>query len=184
TKHWLLFFTSKGKVYRVKVWDIPEGSRTARGMFAANLPNVVVSTDERVSAVMDLKEYSEGKFLVFATKKGMVKRTALIEYDSPRSGLVAINLKPGDELVEVLLTEEAARVGALGRGERQAQCEEAAPADESAVDGATEEREAPPGAKKAVAKKATTAKRTAVPKNSTAKRSAAPKRSKSGGTDR
>jgi DNA gyrase subunit A len=105
TKHWLLFFTSKGKVYRVKVWDIPEGSRTARGMFAANLPGVVVSADERVNAVMDLKEYEEGKFLVFATKRGMVKRTALTEYDSPRTGLAAINLKPGDELVDVLLTD-------------------------------------------------------------------------------
>ena len=105
TKHWLLFFTSKGKVYRVKVWDIPEGSRTARGMFAANLPGVVVSADEKVNAVMDLKEYEEGKFLVFATKKGMVKRTALTEYDSPRTGLAAINLKPGDELVDVLLTD-------------------------------------------------------------------------------
>src|SRR5436190_4142758 len=105
TKHWLLFFTSKGKVYRVKVWDIPEGSRTARGMFAANLPGVVVSADEKVNAVMDLKEYEEGKFLVFATKKGMVKRTPLTEYDSPRTGLAAINLKPGDELVDVLLTD-------------------------------------------------------------------------------
>jgi DNA gyrase subunit A len=105
TKHWLLFFTSKGKVYRVKVWDVAEGSRTARGMFAANLPGVVVSADEKVSAVMDLKDYQEGKFLVFATKKGMVKRTALTEYDSPRTGLAAINLKPGDELVEVLLTD-------------------------------------------------------------------------------
>jgi DNA gyrase subunit A len=105
THHWLLFFTSKGKVYRVKVHEVPEGSRTARGLFAANLPGVVVSGDERVSAVMDLKEYSEGKFLVFATKKGMVKRTALTEYDSPRTGLAAINLHSGDELVEVLLTD-------------------------------------------------------------------------------
>src|SRR5437588_5131523 len=105
THHWLLFFTSKGKVYRVKVHEIPEGSRTARGMFAANLPNVVVSGDEKVNAVMDLKEYEEGKFLVFATKKGMVKRTPLNEYDSPRTGLAAINLRPGDELVEVLLTD-------------------------------------------------------------------------------
>jgi DNA gyrase subunit A len=116
THHWLLFFTSKGKVYRVKVHGIPEGSRTARGMFAANLPGVVVSSDERVSAVMDLKEYEEGKYLVFATKRGMVKRTALTEYDSPRSGLAAINLKPGDELVEVLLTDGKGDLMLISRG--------------------------------------------------------------------
>src|ERR671934_2842657 len=105
THHWLLFFTSSGRVYRVKVHEIPEGSRTARGLFAANLPGVVVSADEKVNAVMDLKDYEEGKFLVFATKKGMVKRTALTEYDSPRTGLAAINLKPGDELIDVRLTD-------------------------------------------------------------------------------
>src|SRR5207244_9932702 len=102
THHWLLFFTSKGRVYRVKVHEIPEGSRTSRGMYAANLPGVAISGDERVQAVIDLKEYSEGKFLFFATRQGMVKRTALPEYDSPRTGLLAINLKEGDELIEVL----------------------------------------------------------------------------------
>src|SRR5437764_15221408 len=67
THHWLLFFTSTGKVYRVKVHEIPEGSRTARGMFAANLPGVVVSQEERIQAVIHLKDYEEGRFLVFAT---------------------------------------------------------------------------------------------------------------------
>ncbi len=105
THHWLLFFTTKGKVYRVKVHEIPEGSRTGRGMFAANLPGVVVSADERISAVIDLKDYEDGKFLVFATKHGMVKRTALPEYDSPRTGLAAINLKGDDELIGVMLTD-------------------------------------------------------------------------------
>jgi DNA gyrase subunit A len=105
THHWLLFFTSKGRVYRVKVHEIPEGSRTSRGMYAANLPGVAISGDERVQAVIDLKEYEEGKFLVFATRHGMVKRTALPEYDSPRTGLAAINLKDNDELVDVLLTD-------------------------------------------------------------------------------
>src|SRR6266540_3536181 len=94
-----------GKVYRVKVHEIPEGSRTGRGMFAANLPGVVVSADERISAVIDLKDYEDGKFLVFATKHGMVKRTALPEYDSPRTGLAAINLKGDDELIGVMLTD-------------------------------------------------------------------------------
>src|SRR5437588_6810389 len=126
TKHWLLFFTSKGKVYRVKVHEIPEGSRTARGMYAANLPGVVVSGDERVSAVMDLKDYEEGKFLVFATKKGMVKRTPLNEYDSPRTGLAAINLKPGDELVEVLLTDGKGDLMLISRGGLAARFSQAA----------------------------------------------------------
>ena len=103
THHWMLFFTSKGKVYRVKVHEIPESGRTARGTYAANL--VGVAGDERVNAVIDLKEYDEGRLLLFATRGGMVKKTVLPEYDSPRTGLAAINLKEGDELVDVLLTD-------------------------------------------------------------------------------
>jgi len=83
---------------------VPDSSRTARGLYAANLPNVAISGDEGISAVLDLKEYAEGRFLVFATKHGMVKKTALPEYASSRSGLAAINLKPGDELIDVRLT--------------------------------------------------------------------------------
>ena len=104
THHWLLFFTTKGKVYRVKVHEVPDSSRTARGLYAANLPGIGIAGDEKVSAVLDLKEYEEGRFLLFATRKGMVKKTALPEYDSPRAGLAAINLKSGDELVDVRLT--------------------------------------------------------------------------------
>ena len=105
THHWLLFFTSKGKVYRVKVHEVPEAGRTARGTYAANLPGVAISGDERVQAVIDLKEYSEGRFLLFATRQGMVKKTMLPEYDSPRTGLAAINLRPDDELIDVRLTD-------------------------------------------------------------------------------
>jgi DNA gyrase subunit A len=105
THHWLLFFTSKGKVYRVKVHEVPESGRTARGTYAANLPGVGITGDERVQAVIDLKEYSQGRFLLFATRRGMVKKTALPEYDSPRTGLAAINLKEGDELIDVRLTD-------------------------------------------------------------------------------
>src|SRR5581483_8488482 len=105
THHWLLFFTTRGKVYRVKVHQVPEASRTARGLYAANLPGVSITAEERVSAVIDLKEYEEGKYLLFATKRGMVKKTPLPEYDSPRTGLAAINLKPGDELIDVRLTD-------------------------------------------------------------------------------
>jgi DNA gyrase subunit A len=104
THHWLLFFTSKGKVYRVKAHEVPEASRQARGLYAANLAGVQVSADERVSAVLDLKEYAGDRFLLFATRNGMVKKTALPEYDSPRTGLAAINLKDGDELIDVKLT--------------------------------------------------------------------------------
>jgi DNA gyrase subunit A len=105
THHWMLFFTSRGKVYRVKVHEIPESGRTARGTYAANLPGVAVSGDERVNAVIDLRDYEEGRFLLFATRNGMVKKTTLPEYDSPRTGLAAINLKERDELVDVLLTD-------------------------------------------------------------------------------
>ena len=104
THHWLLFFTSKGKVYRVKAHEVPENTRQARGLYAANLPGVLVSADERVSAVLDLKEYEAGRYLLFSTRRGMVKKTALPEYDSPRTGLAAINLKPDDELMDVKLT--------------------------------------------------------------------------------
>ena len=105
THHWLLFFSTKGKVYRVKVHEVPDSSRTARGLYAANLPGVAIAGDERVSAVLDLKEYDPKRYLLFATKKGMVKKTALSEYESARTGLAAINLKPGDELIDVKLTD-------------------------------------------------------------------------------
>jgi DNA gyrase subunit A len=105
THHWLLFFTTKGKAYRVKVHEVPDSSRTARGLFAANLPGVAIAGDERVSAVLDLKEYDPKRYLLFATKQGMVKKTALSEYESARTGLAAINLRSGDELIDVKLTD-------------------------------------------------------------------------------
>src|SRR5207244_14958 len=104
THHWLLVFTNKGKVYRVKVHAVPESTRQARGTYVANLPGMGFGSDERIAAVIDLKDYEDGRFLVFATKKGMVKKTALPEYDSPRTGLAAINLKDDDELIATLLT--------------------------------------------------------------------------------
>jgi len=104
THHWILVFTNRGKVYRTKVHEIPEASRTGRGTYVANLPGMGFGPDERIAAVIDIKEYDDGKFLVFATRKGMVKKTPLSEYDSPRTGLAAINLKQGDELIGTLLT--------------------------------------------------------------------------------
>ncbi|HEV8420686.1 MAG TPA: DNA gyrase subunit A [Actinomycetota bacterium] len=104
THHWILVFTNRGKVYRAKVHELPEASRTGRGTYVANLPGMGFGPDERIASVIDIKDYDDGKFLVFATKKGMVKKTPLSEYDSPRTGLAAINLKQGDELIGTLLT--------------------------------------------------------------------------------
>jgi DNA gyrase subunit A len=105
THHWLLVFTNRGKVYRTKVHEVPEGSRTGRGTYVANLPGMGFGADERIASVIHIKDYSDSKYLVFATKKGMVKKTELAEYDSPRTGLAAINLKDGDELIGTLLTD-------------------------------------------------------------------------------
>ncbi|HEX7246794.1 MAG TPA: DNA gyrase subunit A [Actinomycetota bacterium] len=105
THHWMLFFTTKGRVYRVKAHEIPESGRIARGMYAANLPGVALDGDEKISAVIDLKEYTEGRFLLFATRHGIVKKTKLPEYDSSRSGLIAVKLRGDDELIDVRLTD-------------------------------------------------------------------------------
>src|ERR687896_381066 len=104
TRHWLLFFTNNGKVYRVKAHEVPESSRTARGTYATNLPGVALSGEEKIAAVIPLKGYDDAKYVVFATRNGMLKKTPLIEYDSPRTGLAAINLRKGDELFGVRLT--------------------------------------------------------------------------------
>jgi DNA gyrase subunit A len=104
THNWILVFTNRGKVYRTKVHEIPEASRTGRGTYVANLPGMGFGPEERIASVIDIKDYDDGKFLVFASKKGMVKKTPLSEYDSPRTGLAAINLRPGDELIGTLLT--------------------------------------------------------------------------------
>jgi DNA gyrase subunit A len=106
THHWLLVFTNVGKVYRVKVHEVPESTRQARGTYVANLPGMAFGPDERIAAVIDVKDYEAGKYLVFATKRGMAKKTALPGYDSPRTGgLAAINLRDGDELIGTLLTD-------------------------------------------------------------------------------
>ncbi|MGH2723592.1 MAG: DNA gyrase subunit A [Actinomycetota bacterium] len=104
TRHWVLFFTNSGKVYRVKMHEVPEGSRTARGTYAANLPGVSLTGDETIAAVIPLKTYEDARFLLFATQNGIVKKTRLAEYDSPRTGLQAINLRKGDRLIGVKLT--------------------------------------------------------------------------------
>jgi DNA gyrase subunit A len=104
THHWVLFFTNKGRVYRVKVHELPEASRNSRGTYVANVPGASFQPDERIAAVLDLDDYDSGRFLVLGTRKGMVKKTALAEYDSPRVGLAAISLREDDELIGVKLT--------------------------------------------------------------------------------
>ncbi|MGH8901388.1 MAG: DNA gyrase subunit A [Egibacteraceae bacterium] len=107
THHWLLFFTNRGRVYRVKAWEIPEKGRTARGTYVANVPGLALERGETIAAVLDLRDFGaeeDGRYLVFSTRRGMVKRTALREYDSPRSVLIAISLRDGDELIGVQVT--------------------------------------------------------------------------------
>src|ERR687891_267215 len=104
THHWLLFFTNNGQVDRVKVHEVPEGSRTARGVYASNLPGISLTGDEKVAAVIAVENYDDTSFLLLATKKGLVKKAGLKEYDSPRTGLAAINLRKGDELIGTRLT--------------------------------------------------------------------------------
>ncbi|WP_336250669.1 DNA gyrase subunit A [Stomatohabitans albus] len=102
---WILFFTSKGKVHRLKAYQIPAKSRTARGVYIANVPGLVLETDETLRTVIGVPDLSaEGVNVVFVTKLGRVKRTALTEYDSPRTSLIAINLNDGDELIDARLT--------------------------------------------------------------------------------
>lgn len=104
THQFMLFFTNKGRVLRLKVHQIPESSRTAKGNAMINLLNI--TGDERVTAVLSMKEYEAGKYLFAATKNGIVKKTPLEAYNSNRKeGLIAINLEEGDELIGVRLTD-------------------------------------------------------------------------------
>jgi len=104
THHWVLFFTNKGRVYRVKVHELPEAARNSRGTYVANVPGATFQPDEKIAAVLDLDDYHADKYLVLGTRRGMVKKTALPEYDSPRVGLAAITLRNDDELIGVKLT--------------------------------------------------------------------------------
>ena len=100
THSYMLFFTSKGKVYRLKVYEIPEASRHARGTFIGNL--LQLEKGETVAAVIATKEFPEDAYLIFGTTQGMVKKTAMKAYERVnRSGKIAINLKDGDELIAV-----------------------------------------------------------------------------------
>ncbi len=106
THHWLLFFTNKGRVYRAKAYEVQEAGRDAKGQHVANL--LALQPDEKIAQVLDIKNYKDSPYLVLATKSGLVKKTSLEAYDTPRTGgIIAIKLKEDDELVSALLASES-----------------------------------------------------------------------------
>ncbi|HEY7150072.1 MAG TPA: DNA gyrase subunit A, partial [Solirubrobacterales bacterium] len=104
THDWMLFFTNRGKVYRLKVYELPEGARTSKGRALVNV--LPLRDDEKVMAVIPTRDFQEGKYLVFATAKGLVKKTEFPAYNTPirADGIIAIKVRDGDELVQVRLT--------------------------------------------------------------------------------
>lgn len=105
THNYIMFFTNKGRVYRLKAYAIPEGSRTARGTAIVNL--IQLQPGEKITAIIPMKEYQESDYLFMATKDGMVKKTPLKEYGNVRkNGLQAIVLRENDELIEVKVTDD------------------------------------------------------------------------------
>jgi DNA gyrase subunit A len=102
THDWILFFTTRGRVYRIKAYELPETNRAARGQHVANL--LALQTDEKIAQVIHLQTYEDSPYLVLATKRGLTKKSKLTEFDSNRSGgLIAVNLRDEDELVGAAL---------------------------------------------------------------------------------
>jgi DNA gyrase subunit A len=101
----LLFFTNRGRVYRIKAYQVPEKSRSSKGVYVANVPGLALEQGETVAAVRALNDFTGERYLVFATRQGTVKRTRLDAFDSPRSVLIAINLGDDDELIGVAVTD-------------------------------------------------------------------------------
>ena len=102
THHWILFFTNKGRVYRAKAYELPDAGRDSRGQHVANL--LAFQPDEHIAQVMDLRDYEVAPYLVLGTKRGRVKKTALRDFDSPRTGgIIAINLIDDDEVIAARL---------------------------------------------------------------------------------
>jgi DNA gyrase subunit A len=109
THSYILFFTNKGQVYWKKVYEIPEGSRQAAGKAIINL--IRIERDEKITAFVPVKEFSKDQFLVLATKRGIVKKTALSEYSRPRKGgIIAINLEDEDQLIGARITDGARHI--------------------------------------------------------------------------
>ena len=104
THNYILFFTNRGKVYRLKAYEIPEAGRTARGTAIVNL--LQIDPGEKITAVIPVREYQEGSYLMMATQQGQVKKTSIMEYENIRvSGLIAIGLREDDELISVKFTD-------------------------------------------------------------------------------
>ena len=102
--HYLMFFTNMGRVYRIKAYEIPEASRTSRGTAIINL--IPLQPDEKITAMIPIKEYEDNKYLFMATKNGIVKKTPIRDYENIRkTGLAAINLRDDDKLIEVKITD-------------------------------------------------------------------------------
>jgi DNA gyrase subunit A len=102
THHWILFFTNKGRVYRAKSYELPDAARDARGQHVANL--LAFQPDEQIAQVLALRDYNVAPYLVLATSSGLVKKTKLTDFDSPRSGgIIAINLREDDEVISARL---------------------------------------------------------------------------------
>jgi DNA gyrase subunit A len=116
THHYMLFFTTKGKVYRLKVHQLPRMSRTAKGRHVANL--LPLAQGETIAAVIATKDFEEAEYLLFATRQGIVKKTAFREYNTPlkNEGIIAINLGQGDELIDVRHASKGADVVMVTRG--------------------------------------------------------------------
>jgi DNA gyrase subunit A len=105
THRWLLFFTNLGRVYRAKAYEVQEAGRDAKGQHVANL--LALQPDESIAQILDIANYEAAQYLVLATKQGMIKKTALTQYDTNRQGgIIAINLKEGDEVVAARLLNE------------------------------------------------------------------------------
>ena len=105
THHWILFFTTKGRVYRAKAYQLPEAGRDAKGQHVANL--LAFQQDEQIAQVLYLRDYQQAPYLVLATRSGMVKKTRLEEYDSNRTGgVIAINLAEDDEVISAQLVSQ------------------------------------------------------------------------------
>ncbi|SOC58188.1 DNA gyrase subunit A [Ornithinimicrobium cerasi] len=115
THRWMLFFTNQGRVYRAKAYEFPEGGPTGKGQHVANL--MAFQPDERIRSVLPLRDYQQAPYLLLATRNGLVKKSRLADYDSPRSGgLIAINLRDGDELVGAQLAFAEDDVLLVSRG--------------------------------------------------------------------
>ena len=126
THDYLLFFTNRGKVYRLKVYELPEASRTAKGRALVNL--LPLREGERVQSVLSTRDFNEGKYLVFATRKGVIKKTEFGAYNTPikADGIIAINIRDDDELIAVRRTSGHDDIIMVSRSGQAARFSEAA----------------------------------------------------------